>query len=96
MATAAPRKRKTKHKRPVKNAKRNIKARDLQSDAADDAGCVCFTNEAWQEYAPMLINSIRGKVVAAAIACGVDEPTAQRICKTLDLTVEGLPTHVHM
>ena len=46
------------------------------------------------EYVRMLLRSIRAKLVCAATSCGVDEATARRICDALDLTVEGLPTHV--
>ena len=59
-----------------------------------DAGDVCFTNQAWREYALELIESVQSSVVAAAVASGVDMATAREMCDHLALTVDGLPSHV--
>ena len=64
------------------------------NDGAPDAGDVCFTNQAWREYALELIESVRSSVVAAAVASGVDMATAREMCDHLALTVDGLPSHV--
>ena len=78
--------------------KRRKRKRDLQSEGSAAAGAagkrLSADKDLWEECVPMLLDSIRAKVVAAAIACGVDDPTAKRICETLDLTVEGLPNHL--